>query len=92
MYIYYLYDRYGRKLGWYPASPNNIQLSFSYVGEIVPPAPTPPQGLQITNAPPPPPPYGQPPHLNGGAYRMSSIIRYTVAFHGIQALVATTDS
>lgn len=32
-YIYKLFDRYGRDVGWHPASPETAQLSYSYVGE-----------------------------------------------------------
>jgi hypothetical protein len=36
-FIYKLYNTAGGEVGWHPTSPDNLQLSYSYVGEI--PAP-----------------------------------------------------
>lgn len=35
-YIYHISNYLGQEIGWYPAGRDNIQLSYSYVGEIPP--------------------------------------------------------
>jgi len=37
----------GQSIGWFPASPDNVQLSYSYVGEKPNPFPS-PGGLNVT--------------------------------------------
>lgn len=37
MFIYKLFTTSGQDLGWHPASPETVQLSYSYVGEIAAP-------------------------------------------------------
>lgn len=43
-YIYDLYNSAGQKVGWHPVSPNNVQLRYSYVGQIA----TPPLSVTIS--------------------------------------------
>ncbi|HLR76342.1 MAG TPA: S8 family serine peptidase, partial [Balneolaceae bacterium] len=44
-YIYNLYNYIGQHVGWHPASPNTVQLHYSYVGQIQTP---PPPSLEVT--------------------------------------------